>query len=465
MNLALSRLVLLGAVVFCFGSGSARADDWPQFRGPSRDGISRETGWLTQWPAEGLKVLWKQPVGRGYSSVATAKGRVFTIGLLPREADKKNLLEETVTCLAEASGKVLWQFSYAGFQDPRYPGSRSTPTVDGKVLYVYGQHGGLYCLEAETGKVVWQKLMGKDLGAQNVTYGYAASPLLVGDLVMVPARILENKTPKDSSVKPTSNALLLAFNKRTGAEVWRMYHESYHLGGGYYACPTSCTIQGKPCLVYHTGNACFGLEPTSGKVLWKHVFSDDDLQTKKGRHGITGQEPAVLGNRIICCIHPDNSAGLGVCLEVSVAEGTDQVKEVWRDKLLDNYSCNYIVWKDHVFGIQHNDTASRIGPLYCFDVATGKKKWEQKDVGGSFVLADGKFLSFTGEQLILSEASVNGYKELARCDKLLRRRKCPTDTVTASLPCSAMAVSTAAARTAYWFVWTCAANNRSSAGR
>lgn len=406
--------VVAAVLVSGLVSLTMQADDWPQFRGPNRDGISRETGWLTQWPAQGLKVLWKTPVGRGYSSVALANGRVFTIGLLPKEANKKNALEETVTCLDEGSGKVLWQFSYAGFQDRSYPGSRSTPTVDGKVVYVYGQHGGLFCLETETGKVVWQKLMVKDLGAQNVTYGYAASPLLVDDLVIVPARILENKAPKESSVKPTSNALLLAFKKHSGEEVWRMYHESYHLGGGYYAGPTSCAINGKSCLVYHTGNACFGLEPATGKTLWKYDFSDKDLQTKQGRHGITGQEPTVLGNRIICCIHPDNSTGLGVCLEVK----GDEVKEVWRDKLLDNYSCNYVVWKDHVFGIQHNDTASRIGPLYCFEVATGKKKWEQRDAGGSFSLIDGKFLTFTGEELILIEASTEQYKELARSQKL-----------------------------------------------
>lgn len=398
-----------------------RADDWPQFRGPKRDGISLETGWLTKWPDEGLKVLWKQPVGRGYSGVAVAKGRIYTIGLLPKEASKdapkdaakKSPLQETVTCLDEATGKQLWQFSYEGFQDKSFPGSRSTPTVDGEKVFIFGQNGGLYCLEAESGNVVWQKNMVKDLGAQNVTYGYAASPLVVGDLVLAPARILAKKTAKDAK-QPAANALLLAFNKRTGEEVWRMYHESFHLGGGYYACPTAAVLNGKPTLVYHTGNACLGIEPASGKILWKHEFSDEDLLIKKGRHGITAQEPAVLGNRIICCVHPDNSVGLGVCLEVK----GDEVKEIWRDKLLDNYSCDYIVWKGHVFGIQHNDTASRIGPLYCFDIATGKKKWEKKDAGGSLTMVGEKFLTFTGEHLILFEASTEEPKELARSQRL-----------------------------------------------
>jgi outer membrane protein assembly factor BamB len=105
---------------------------------------------------------------------------------------------------------------------------------------------------------------------------------------------------------------------------------------------------------------------------------------------------------------------LGVCLEVN----GDKVSEVWRDKLLDNYSCSYIVWKGHCFGIQHNDNASRIGPLYCFDIATGRKKWEQRDVGGSLTLVDGKFLTFTGEALVLAEASTERYTEVARSGKI-----------------------------------------------
>jgi len=408
-----SRLaIILFAALASFGL--ARADDWPQFRGPKRDGISHEKGWITNWPKEGLQILWKQPVGNGYSNVAIANGRLYTLGLLPKEPDKKDSLQETVTCLQAETGKILWQFSYAGTLSKQFPGSRSTPTADGKYVYVYGQGGELHCLNAETGAVVWQKSMVKDLGAQNVTYGYAASPLIHGDLAIVPARILANKSPKDAAVQASTNALLLAFNKQNGEEVWRAYHESYHLGGGYYACPTACVLNGKPCLVYHTGNACLGLEPTTGKILWKHSFSDEDLKSKQGRHGITAQEPVILGNRVICSVHPDNSNGLGVCLEVN----GDQVKEVWRDKLLDNYSCCNILWKEHVFGITHDDTASRVGPLYSFDVHTGKLKWEQKEAGGAFTLVDGKFLTFTGEKLILIEASTESYKELARSQNL-----------------------------------------------
>ncbi len=408
-------LKAIGILLLTIGAGlTVYAEDWPQFRGPNRDGISKETNWNSQWPKEGLKVLWKHSVGRGYSNVAIAQGKLFTLGLTPKDADKKDSFQETVSCLDAITGKVQWQYSYTDTWTKQFPGTRSTPTVDVNYVYVFGQNGELLCLDKQNGTVVWQKLMIKDLGAQNVTYGYAASPLIYGDLVIVPARILAGKIPKDSSINPTSNALLLAFNKNNGTEVWRFFHESHHLGGGYYACPTSCNLNGKPCLVYHTGNACLGLDPSNGVVLWKYLFSDEDLFRKQGRNGITAQEPVVLGNRILCCVHPDNSNGLGVCLEVK----GDQVKEVWRDKLLDNYSCCNILWNGHVFGITHNDNATRIGPFYCFDVATGMKKWELKDTGGAFTLVGGKFLSFTGEQLVLLDASIEQGKELARSQKL-----------------------------------------------
>jgi len=419
MNTTAFRRVFCGAALLLVACGStdARADDWPQFRGPNRDGVSRETGWLTRWPADGPKVLWKVPVGRGYSSVAVVKDRLYTLGLLPKDPAKKDSVQEVVQCLDAETGKPVWEFVSSTTIDKSFPGARSTPTVRGKRVYVFGQGAELYCLEAATGTVVWQKLLMKELGAQTVTYGYAASPLVVDDLVIVPARIPADKVPKGST--PAEPGLLLAFDKATGKEVWRVYHPSAQIGGGYWAAPTACTMGGKPCLVFSSGNAVLGIAPATGKVLWKYQFSAEDLKTKQGRKGITAQEPLVVGNRVVCCIHPDNSSGLGVCLEVN----GDEVKEVWRDKLLDNYTCSYVAWKGHVFGIQHNDTADRIGPLYCFDVQTGKKKWELPDAGGAFTLADGKFLTFNGVEVLLIEASTDAPKELARSQKLFTKEE------------------------------------------
>lgn len=411
-----SRVLLSLACLF-FMVGSAFADDWPQFRGPNRDGISGESGWSTDWSKEGLPILWKVSVGRGYSSVSVVKNRLYTIGLITNQDKKDAPTHEVVQCLDVDTGKPIWNFVCSTSIQKSFPGARSTPTVHGNHVYVYGQGGELYCLDADSGKVVWQKFLMTELAALKVIYGYAASPLILGDLVMVPARILKAKPTKD--IKPNADGLLLAFEKKTGKEVWRVYHPSAEIGGGYWACPTACTINDKPCLVYSSGNAILGIDPMTGKMLWKYEFSAEDLKTKTGHKGITAQEPVVLGDRIICCIHPDNSDGVGVCLEV---KGTE-VKEVWRDRLLDHYTCCNIIWKDHVFGITHNDTASRIGPLYCIEVKTGKIKWQQNKVGGAFTLVDNKFLTFDGRELTLIEASTEGFKELGRSQKLFSQKE------------------------------------------
>jgi outer membrane protein assembly factor BamB len=389
----------------------ARADDWPQYRGPHRDGVSKETGWRTDWPQEGLSVLWKASVGKGYSTVASADGRVYTMGLLPRTADANDdSLEETVSCLHAQTGKLLWRHSYSSQLIRQYPGTRSTPTVDGKYVYTYGQFAELFCLESATGRVVWNKLLMKDLGAQSVTYGYAASPLIVDDLVIVPARILV----KDAKPGAPGNALLLAFKKTTGEEVWRFYHESFHIGGGYWGCPVPCVMNGKETLVFSSANACLGVAPKTGALLWKHVFSDDDLMRTRGRNGCSAQEPVIDGNRIVFCVHPHAAEGFTVCLEVQ----GDQVKELWRTTKLGNYtSCN-LIWQGHVFGIHHNDVGTQVGPLCCFEMQTGKLKWEQRNVGGVLARVDDNFLSFTGQQVILFAASTEGYKELARSQAL-----------------------------------------------
>jgi outer membrane protein assembly factor BamB len=389
----------------------AQAGDWPQYRGPQRDGISKETGWRTDWPKDGLKVLWKATVGKGYSSVAVADDRVYTLGLLPKTSEAKDdSLEETISCFEAPTGKLLWRHSYPSQLIRQYPGTRSTPTVDGKHVYTYGQFAELLCLDAATGKVTWQKLLMKDHGAQSVTYGYAASPLIVDDLVIVPARILV----KDAKPGSPGNALLLAFKKSTGEEVWRFFYESSHLGGGYWGCPVPCKINGKDTLVYSCGSACLGVAPRTGALLWKYDFAAEDLMRAKGRNGCCAQEPVIAGNRIVCCIHPVAAEGLTVCLEV---EG-EQVKEVWRTTKLGNYTSGNIIWQGHLFGIHHNDLGTQVGPLCCFDMQTGTLKWERRDVGGVLALVDDKMFSFTGQQVILFAASAEGYKELARSQPL-----------------------------------------------
>src|SRR3954447_26373896 len=148
-----------------------QGDDWPHWRGPALNGISKERGWSTSWPAEGPKQLWKASVGTGFSSFAVASGRVFTLGN-QKETD-------TVYCFDAENGNLIWKHSYACPLDPIYyeGGPGSTPSVDGERVYTLSKRAQLFCFEAATGKVLWERDLTKETGAQKPRWGFAGSPL------------------------------------------------------------------------------------------------------------------------------------------------------------------------------------------------------------------------------------------------------------------------------------------------
>ncbi len=189
----------LSLLSICFGFASAvHAADWYRWRGPDLNGISTETGWQTQWPAEGPKQLWKAAVGVGFSSMSISQGRVYTMG---NDGDAT----DTVWCLDAATGAPVWKHSYPCPLDPKYyeGGTSSTPTVDGDRVYTMSRKGDLFCLDAAKGKVLWSKNIPADLGSEVPTWGFAGSPLVEGDLL-----ILDIGTAG------------LALNKKTGAVIW-----------------------------------------------------------------------------------------------------------------------------------------------------------------------------------------------------------------------------------------------------
>src|SRR5439155_5288942 len=176
---------------WCLVSSAGRADDWPQWLGPKRDGIWRETGVLTRFPPGGPKVRWRTPIGVGYAGPAVAEGRVYVTDLLlpegvplPANAFSRTPLagKERVLCLDEATGKVLWKHEYPCEYSISYPaGPRATPVIHQGKVYTLGAMGDLLCLEAATGKVLWSKNFPRDYEAPVPMWGFAASPLLDGD--------------------------------------------------------------------------------------------------------------------------------------------------------------------------------------------------------------------------------------------------------------------------------------------
>ena len=184
---------------------AATADDWPQWRGPTRDGISRETGLLREWPKEGPKLLWQaRQIGAGYSTPAVVGDRLYLIS-------NEGLTNEFVQTLAVADGKPAWATKLGKVgnpdQEPKFPAARSTPTVEGTLLYALGSDGDLACLETATGKVRWQKNLRTEFGGKPGKWAYAESPLVDGEALVC--------TPGGSE------ATLVALNRQTGAVLWK----------------------------------------------------------------------------------------------------------------------------------------------------------------------------------------------------------------------------------------------------
>lgn len=186
-----SRLLTTVATLsLCFSAftthAQTRTSDWPQWRGPERTGISKESGLLKQWPAGGPKLLWQlNDIGDGYSGPAVVGTRLYLMS-------NRGMDNEFVQALSAKDGKVIWTTRVGNVgnpdQNPKYPKARSTPTVDGNFIYALGSDGDLACLEAKSGKIRWQKSLRKDFGGQPHDWAYAESPLVDGDVVIVTDR-------------------------------------------------------------------------------------------------------------------------------------------------------------------------------------------------------------------------------------------------------------------------------------
>ncbi len=253
MRLSLS-VALVGLVLWC-GTGRGAdlpvsTSDWPQWRGPHRDGLSADTGLLQQWGDNGPQLAWKTAgLGPGYSSISIHDGRIFTMG--ERDA------QECVIALNLSDGHELWHTPVGKTGDNGgYPGPRCTPTTDGDLIYALGTRGDLVCCNAATGKIVWRKNLETDFGGSMMSgWGYSESPLVDGDkLICTPG---------------AKNAMLVALNKKTGAEIWRSSIPEGKAGAGYSSIVIS-TGAGKKQYVQLVGQGLIGVSADDGKFLWNY---------------------------------------------------------------------------------------------------------------------------------------------------------------------------------------------------
>ena len=352
------------------------AADWPQWRGPNRDGVSTETGWSAQWAAGGPRQTFKLNVGIGCSSVAVSKGRLFTMG--------NTNDTDTVWCLDEATGKEVWKRSYPCPLDPNMfeGGPGATPTVDGDRVYTLSRAGHLHCLDAATGKVVWMKHLVNDLGGKAPKWGYSGSPLVLGKSAIVDAG--------------APGAATVAFDKATGGIAWKDGDEA-----AGYSTPLAFENGGKQYLALFNAFGLVVREADGGKTVAKQEW--------KTNYDVNAATPIVSGDKVFV------ASGYGKGGAQFQFTGSE-LKSVWQTKKMRNQFSTCVLWQGYLYGFDESK-------LTCLDFANGDVKWTQEDLGkGSLMLADGRLIiqSEKGD-LVIAAAAPDGFKELARAKVLDQR--------------------------------------------
>jgi len=400
------RLLVLVVVL---GTASAEEPaDWPQWRGPRADGVSTEAGWNATFPAAGPDKLWEVKLGRGHSNVSLSKGRLYTLSL-----DGDDVNREKVWCLDAATGKEVWTHPYPIESVKRGTNpAGGTPTVADGVVYTCGAALNLHALDAATGKVLWARDLMKDLPGQPVPYGYQVSPVVHGDVVVVPAlvaRAAVRNEPRGGAYPPTGG-VLLGLDKKTGKEVWRNKE-----GASAWSTPVVATLDGKPTLLHATGKIVVALDPGDGKTRWTYD------PTKAGLKPLdVAAAPLVAGDRVLVPVHDGPGArppeGYStICLKV--ADGKPTLE--WKTAEWAHWFQNGVVLDGHVYGFDEKSTFS------CLDLATGKTQWRSRDLGstgsngGGFLVADGKVLAIDARgKLTVASVAPGGAKVLSQATVL-----------------------------------------------
>ena len=349
---------------------------WSDFRGPNRDGRYLERPILTQWPADGLKPIWKHPIGGGYASFVIAGGRAFTI--------EQRGPQEMVAAYDVATGRELWTNAWtATFHESMGgDGPRATPVwADGRV-YALGGLGELRCLDAAAGTVVWRTNILEDSGASNLQWGMSAAPLVVDDtIVVLPGG------PKGQSV--------VAYDRRTGKRAWSALNDQQA-----YSSPMLVTLAGVRQILVFSASRVMGLTTDRGDVLWEYPW--------KTAYDVNAGQPIVIGdNRVF--VSSGYGAGAAVVELTRQDSGVIQVREVWRNIRMKNQFTSSVLHEGFIYGLDESILA-------CVDAATGEAKWKGGRYGyGQVLLASGHLIVLTEQgDLVLVRAAPDRHQEIAR---------------------------------------------------
>jgi outer membrane protein assembly factor BamB len=381
--------VLIAVFASTIAARWVQADEWPQWRGPNRDGVWREDGLVDKFAETQLKLRWRAPIGSGYSGPTVAAGRVY---VTDRVVEPKQL--ERVHCFDWKTGQPEWSYSYeCVYKDVGYTaGPRASVTIDDGRAYSLGSMGHFVCFDAATGKVLWNKDLNDEYKIRMPIWGIAASPLVEEDQVVVQIG--------------GERACLVAFNKRSGEEQWRALDDN-----ASYSAPIMIEQAGRRVLVCWTGDSVVGLNAKTGEVYWQHPF-------KPAKMVINIATPVLAKNRLFFTSFYDGS------LMLALKPGELGVDPLWRrsgrdeqhtDSLHSIISTPYLEG-DYIYGVDS------YGEFRCLDAKTGERVWESLQPTPKsrwstiHMVKNGRRMWMFNErgELIIAELSPAGYQEISR---------------------------------------------------
>jgi outer membrane protein assembly factor BamB len=379
---------------------SAGGDDWPQWRGPQRDGVWREEGILDRFPEAGLETTWSVPIGSGYAGPAVARGRVFVADWV-RDPDQRGIRgSERLHCLDEETGERLWSRSwpadYSSLMASYAIGPRATPTVDGERVFVVGAMGHLSVFSTADGTLLWETDYPSDLGASIPTWGVASAPLVDGERLIVVA-----------GAEPDGK--VVAFDKSNGRELWRALSSDWEMG---YGQPVILEAGGARQLVIWHPKALSSLDPTTGRVLWEEPW--------EVAYGMTVATPVRSGELLLVSQFYYGS------LLVELDEQTPRARRRWagssRSEMpeetdgLHALVTTPVVDGETIYGV------CSYGELRALDARTGERLWVNRELtrqgrwGAAFFVRNGDryFMNNDLGELLIVRLAREGATEVDR---------------------------------------------------
>jgi outer membrane protein assembly factor BamB len=392
-----SRSALAFLSVFCAGLGNVWADDWPQWMGPGRDNVWKETGIVGKFPSGGPKLLWRVKISNGYSGPAVASGIAYVTDFVSdgdTQADnfKRRTLngKERVLALDAKTGEIKWKHEYPCVYDVSYPnGPRCTPVIANGKVYTLGAVGNLICFDAKKGDVFWSKDFQKDYKIKAPLWGFAGHPLIDGDRLVC--------------LVGGEGSVAVAFNKDSGAEIWR----SLSAKEPGYSPPVILETGGKRQLLVWHPESVNGLDPVSGKVLWS--------VKQETVNGTSIMAPRWAGSEVYVGAWQKKGQLLKVDPDATSA------KTLWkgtRDTGVYPVNSTPFIEGGHIYGVCSE------GQLRCVKLSDGERLWETfEPVGGKEVGSGTAHLIKNGDKffiasetgdLVIAKLSPKGYEELSR---------------------------------------------------